>query len=109
METVAANAVSLVQLIGQRVHVSDAWYRCMECRVEAGYLFGVRKSLGSGPNSHQIRWIVEWGQIGKPLDRSDHRIVNRNGPRELLAAVHDAMPDRPDRFRRRLFVGSGGM
>ena len=96
VESVAADAELLVELVGQRVGVGDFGNRGVKGGVEAGDLRNVGQFVHGRPNAREVRRIVQRRQVGETLDRGDHFRRDQDRTGELLAAVDHAMPDRAD-------------
>ena len=86
--------------------------RRVKGRVEAGHLRHVGQRVHGRANAGQVGRIVQRRQVGEPLDRGEHLVVDQHRAGELLAAVDDAMADRGDLVRivqRMVFAAPAGV
>lgn len=101
VETVTADVVFFVKLIGERVHISVIGHSCMETGIKNGNLRDAGHDLLTRFNTHQIGGIVERAEIKALTDSLLDLVIYKNRTIELLSAVQHAMADGADFFHGR--------
>ena len=95
MKAVAANLVPPVPLIRQRVKVRVVGQRLVKRRVEDRDLREPRaEDLARRLYAADVRGVVQRRELYAVLYPAQHVFRNRDRMREVLAAVHDPVPDR---------------
>ena len=65
----------------------------MKGRIEHAHHRQVRHEPPASLDAHDVRWVVQRSKVLAFLQRLHHCRVDQHGSCELLAAVHDAMPN----------------
>ena len=107
MEAVTADAVLLIQLIGNGIHVGVIGHGLMESSVEHTHLRNVGQQSRNGSHTLQVGRIVERSQVVACRDGIERLLVEDYRLAEAFAAVHDAMAYRTQflkRFQRAIFL-----
>jgi hypothetical protein len=94
VEAVAADAVLLRQLHGERVGARPGRERGVKGRVEDRRLGKSRQQSPRDPDAGQRGRIVEGRQARQRFDGRLHGVVDPHGISEAFAAVHHAVSDR---------------
>ena len=91
VEAVAADAVLLIVLIGQRIHICVVGHGLVEAGVEHSYLgHAGHHSLASADTGQVVR-IVERTKFAALFDGCNNIFVHDHGTGELLTTVENAM------------------
>ena len=91
METVAAHAMLLVELVGQGVHVGVVGHGLVEGGVEDAHLREVGQQGLNGVYAFDVGGVVERCQVVAGLEVTHHLGGEDDTLGELLAAVHHAV------------------
>ena len=91
VEAVAADAVLLIVLVRQCIHIGVVGHRLVEAGVEHSYLgYAGHHSLASA-DTGQVVGIVQRSELAALFDGCNNVFVYDNGAGELLTAVENAM------------------
>ena len=96
VETVAADAVLLVVLIGDGVHISLRGHGAVERSVEDGDHGDVAEHLAGSLDAQDACGVVQGSQGAQLADGVDDIIGDQAAGLELLAAMHHAVADSVD-------------
>ena len=91
MEAVAADAVLLVELIGQSVHEVGGLHALAPGGVEHAHHGGVGQGGLTAGDAHQVGGVVERSQGDALLHGRDDVVVDDDGAGELLTAMDHAV------------------
>ncbi len=94
VRAVAADAVLLVVLVREAVHVSVSGHRLVEGGVEGHDLRDVRENGLHGVDAQQVRRVVERGEVAAEGDLLQDVVVHEDGTGEEVAALDDAVAHR---------------
>ena len=100
MEAITANAIFLIQLIRNRIHVSIVRHCLMESRVKHTDLRNVGKQCRNSSHTLQVGRIVKRSQIIASIDGIKCFLVQYHGFAETFAAVYDTVSDSPQLIER---------
>ena len=93
METIAAHAVLLIQLVGDSIHISLGRHGLMEGRIKNTYLRQTRHQFLHGINTLQVSGVMQRSQIADGLESLQHLVSEDNALVELLTSVYHAVTD----------------
>ena len=96
METVAADLVVLVVLVGQGVDIAVGGHGLVEGGVEHGHHGHAGHDLLTGADAGDVGGVVEGGQGDALLNGGHDLVVNAHGGGELLPAVDHPVAHRVD-------------
>ena len=91
MEAVSANAVFLIHLIRERVHIAVLRHRLMECGIKHAYLRQTGHQLVDCLYTLQVGRVMKRSKLTHFLECSNHLIVDYYRRSKLLATMHHAM------------------
>ena len=91
METVATDAVLLVEFVGNGIHISLGRHGLMESSVEDTHLGQSWHQFLHGVHALQVGGVMQRSQIGTFLEGLEHLVGKDNRLVELLSAVHHAV------------------
>ena len=91
VETIAAHAILLVEIIRKGIHICLLRHGLMESRIEYAHLRQTRHQFRNSMNTLQVGWVVQRSQIDASLESFQHFVVEHHALVEFLAAVHHAM------------------
>ena len=94
VRAVAADAVLLVVLVREAVHVRVSRHRLMEGGVEGHDLRDARENGLHGVDAQQVRRVVERGEVAAEGDLLQDVVVHEDGTGEEVAALDDAVAHR---------------
>ena len=94
METVTADSVLLVPLVGERIDVRLFRHGLMKGGIEDGDVGDIRENRLRCLDPGDVGGIVERRQVRDLLDSLQHALVDPHGAGEFLATVHDPVADR---------------
>ena len=63
VETIAADAILLIQFVWYGIHVSVVGHGLVEGGVEHAHLRQTGHQLANGLDSLEVRWVVEWSEV----------------------------------------------
>ena len=93
VEAVAADAVLLVIIIGDRVHIGLSGHGLVESSVEHGDHRDVAHNGLAGVDAGDVGGVVQRSEGDALFDRLHDLVVDQHGGGKLLAAVDDAVTD----------------
>ena len=96
VRAVAADAILLVVLVREAVHVRVSGHRLMEGGIEGHDLRDVRENGLHGVDAQQVRRVVERGEVAAEGDLLQDVVVHEDGTGEEVAALDDAVAHRLD-------------
>ena len=92
VKSIAPDAMTAVEMVGQRVEVSVLGNRRVKSGIEYRHLRRrLAEDLPQGPNSAQVIGIMEGREVDAVLDPLQHLIVDDGRFLEKLAAMHDTV------------------
>ena len=93
METIAAHAVLLIQLVGDSIHISLGRHGLMEGGIKNTYLRQTRHQFLHGINTLQVSGVVQRSQVADGLESLQYLVSEDNALVELLTSMHHAVTD----------------
>ncbi len=100
VSTVTANAVFLIILVRQTVHVGVGRHGLVESGVEGNYLRNAGKSVLHGVDTQQVGRVVERGKICAEGNLVQHVLVHQHGAGEEVSTLHNAVTHGLNVFQR---------
>ena len=91
METIATDAVLLVQFVGDGIHISLWRHRLVESCVEHAHVRQARHQLLHGIHALQVGRVVQRRQVRALFEGFQHLVGQEHALVELLAAMHHAV------------------
>ena len=99
METVAADAVFVIVLVRECIHICILRHALMECSIEDSHLRNCRKNIRYGPDTEEVGRVVQRCDIRAFLNLCNHVLVYELAAEELFSSMNHAMAYSLDVFK----------
>ena len=93
MESVTANAILLIQLVGNCIQICVIGHGLMECGIEYAYLRNLGQELAYGVHTLKVCGVVQGRQVVAGCECLQYLRSQNNALVELLSSVHHAVSD----------------